>query len=420
MSTPIDPRPYPPGEYPVVIVGSGPAGLQASYLLDRMGIRHAVISADPGPGGMFRRFPFFQRLLSWTKPYAGMARDTRQYERYDWNSLLAMEPGASGTPGRPHGRLLAIPVAAGDGGGPGALRGAHRRARPLRHHVAGHLAGRRAVRAPHQRTATTAPGTRSSRWASRSPTCPTRLARSTSRITWRRARLRPTPASGCSSWASRTAGSSSRRACSSGRTASSSPLRARPSCRSTRTPWRASGRATCSPGRTPTWAAAWPSSTPRSSATSAPRRRHPCPHAALGQRGGVRGGGRRGHRGDRIRVPAAGPAGAGRGHLRPVEAADDDQPLRERHGAGHLLRGHHRPGRGGPAQVRPPGELRGGPRRTLQPAADDRDARRAAPWRAPAASRAGSRGTRGVPARRAVHVAGAVAPEVVPGARGVT
>ena len=27
------------------------------------------------PGGMFRRFPFFQRLLSWTKPYAPVPRD---------------------------------------------------------------------------------------------------------------------------------------------------------------------------------------------------------------------------------------------------------------------------------------------------------------------------------------------------------
>ena len=112
MSTPLDPRPHPPGEYPVVIVGSGPAGIQASYLLDRMGVRHAIISADATPGGMFLRFPFFQRLLSWTKPYAGLARDTRAYERYDWNSLLAVEPehravmvdlmdGSSSFPSRP-------------------------------------------------------------------------------------------------------------------------------------------------------------------------------------------------------------------------------------------------------------------------------------------------------------------------------
>jgi thioredoxin reductase len=85
-------RPFPPGEYPVVVVGSGPGGLQLSYTLTRLGVKHAVISADPAAGGMFRRWPFFQRLLSWTKPYAPEERGTRAYERYDWNSLLADEP----------------------------------------------------------------------------------------------------------------------------------------------------------------------------------------------------------------------------------------------------------------------------------------------------------------------------------------
>jgi thioredoxin reductase len=84
-------RPFPPGEYPVVVVGSGPGGLQLSYALRREGIGHAVISADEGAGGMFRKWPFFQRLLSWTKPYAPAGRHTREYERYDWNSLLADE-----------------------------------------------------------------------------------------------------------------------------------------------------------------------------------------------------------------------------------------------------------------------------------------------------------------------------------------
>ena len=84
--------PFPPGDYPVVVVGSGPGGLQLSYALGRLGIRHAVLSADEAPGGMFRRWPFFQRLLSWTKPFAPAVRGSRVYERYDWNSLLADEP----------------------------------------------------------------------------------------------------------------------------------------------------------------------------------------------------------------------------------------------------------------------------------------------------------------------------------------
>ncbi len=87
-------RPFPPGEYPVVIVGSGPGGLQLSRSLSELGVRHAVLSQDPSAGGMFRRFPFFQRLLSWTKPYAPVARTEREYERYDWNSLITEDPGA--------------------------------------------------------------------------------------------------------------------------------------------------------------------------------------------------------------------------------------------------------------------------------------------------------------------------------------
>jgi thioredoxin reductase len=87
-----DERPFPPGTYPVVVVGSGPGAIQMSYSLRRLGVDHAVVSGDPAPGGMFRRWPFFQRLLSWTKPYAPVDRASRAYERYDWNSLLADDP----------------------------------------------------------------------------------------------------------------------------------------------------------------------------------------------------------------------------------------------------------------------------------------------------------------------------------------
>jgi len=74
------------------VVGSGPGALQLTYSLRSLGVEHAVLSADPAPGGMFRRWPIFQRMLSWTKPYSDQERGTPAYERYDWNSLLADEP----------------------------------------------------------------------------------------------------------------------------------------------------------------------------------------------------------------------------------------------------------------------------------------------------------------------------------------
>ncbi|HEU5212079.1 MAG TPA: NAD(P)-binding domain-containing protein [Gaiellaceae bacterium] len=89
-------QPFPPGDYGVVVVGSGPGALQTAYCLDRLGIDHAVISADDAPGGMFARMPIFERLISPTKPSAPFERTSRDYERYDHNSLLAEEEDARG------------------------------------------------------------------------------------------------------------------------------------------------------------------------------------------------------------------------------------------------------------------------------------------------------------------------------------
>ena len=89
-------RPFPPGTYDVVVVGSGPGGLQAAYSLRNVGVASvAVLSRDEAPGGMFRRFPVFQRLISWTKPRAPFEPGTREYERYDHNSLVGDDRACS-------------------------------------------------------------------------------------------------------------------------------------------------------------------------------------------------------------------------------------------------------------------------------------------------------------------------------------
>ena len=85
-------QPFPPGRYDLVVVGSGPGGLQTSYSLSRLGIEHAVLSADDAPGGMFRRFPLFERLISWTHPSADVPRGSRAFEAHDQNSLVADDP----------------------------------------------------------------------------------------------------------------------------------------------------------------------------------------------------------------------------------------------------------------------------------------------------------------------------------------
>ena len=88
----LDDRPFPPGRYPLIVLGSGPGGLQLSHALSRLGADHALLSEDDRPAGMFHRFPFFQRLITWTKPYAPAERRTRRYEWFDWNSLASDDP----------------------------------------------------------------------------------------------------------------------------------------------------------------------------------------------------------------------------------------------------------------------------------------------------------------------------------------
>ena len=83
---------FPPGDYPLVVVGTGPGGLQMSYALRRLGVSHAVLSADPAPGGMFCSLPVFQRLNTCSRSHAMVESDAEEYYRYDWNSLWAADP----------------------------------------------------------------------------------------------------------------------------------------------------------------------------------------------------------------------------------------------------------------------------------------------------------------------------------------
>ena len=81
-------RPFPPGEYPLIVVGTGPGGLQSSYSLRRLGVEHALISQDEGPGGMFRRFPMFGRMITCSRPQSVVQRGCPEYYRFDWNSMV--------------------------------------------------------------------------------------------------------------------------------------------------------------------------------------------------------------------------------------------------------------------------------------------------------------------------------------------
>ena len=62
-----------------------------SRICGKLGIEHALIGEEEKAGGMFQRFPIFERLISWTKPEAPSEPGTRDYELYDHNSLIADE-----------------------------------------------------------------------------------------------------------------------------------------------------------------------------------------------------------------------------------------------------------------------------------------------------------------------------------------
>lgn len=73
--------------FDVVIVGAGPAGLQAGHHFDRMGVRYVILERASAPGASFEVYPRHRKLISINKVYTGY-EDSEINLRWDWNSLL--------------------------------------------------------------------------------------------------------------------------------------------------------------------------------------------------------------------------------------------------------------------------------------------------------------------------------------------
>ena len=188
-----------------------------------------------GPGGMFLRFPFFQRLLSWTKPYAPVPRGDARLRVLRLEQPLGEEPDASGDPCRADGRRRPSSLAAGDGGLAGRSSCA-RAGLPIRYGCrwqATRARGRAASCSRRRDGEYRCPAVVFAVGVAEAFT-PDSRASSTSRTTSTPAPPSPTPASACSSSASRTRASSWPAGCSRGPAASCSPRRGRPSSRSRR------------------------------------------------------------------------------------------------------------------------------------------------------------------------------------------
>lgn len=71
-----------------LVVGGGPAGLQAGYFLEQAGRSYLIVESGPGAGTFFERFPRHRKLISINKVHTGWD-DPELNLRTDWNSLLS-------------------------------------------------------------------------------------------------------------------------------------------------------------------------------------------------------------------------------------------------------------------------------------------------------------------------------------------
>ena len=244
---------------------------------------------------------------------AGRGADSREYQRYDWNSLIAVEPELRSLQAEHHGRLVVLPVAARDGGQPRASFAEQGRdRRPLRLPLGAHAARRRPrrhdVHRSRPRTASTARRVLVLAVGIAEPWSPKHAGdRARAPLRGDARRRRRTRASGCSSSASRTRASSSPRVSRPGRRRSRSLAVARQDLGPDEVAGRRPGALRAAVrGQLPRPRGLDPRRLDRRDrATSSDG--YPGRAQADRQRRGDERRCRRGHRRDRVHLPAAGP-----------------------------------------------------------------------------------------------------------------
>jgi thioredoxin reductase len=73
-----------------LVIGAGPAGVQAGYYMQRDGRDYLVLEAGPRPGTFYEHYPRHRLMISINKIHTG-SNNPEFNLRHDWNSLLSDE-----------------------------------------------------------------------------------------------------------------------------------------------------------------------------------------------------------------------------------------------------------------------------------------------------------------------------------------